>query len=329
MRKTKIIIGIHGLSNKPIQRLLQMWWRRAICEGLARINSEMRPLRFELVYWAHFLHEQPLRLKISDQRDPLYIEAPYVRARRVAAVKPPSKLRVKVLDAFEYFMDKFFLNETGIFDFDRVSDYIIRKKFIDLGRYQKNELIQIHHVNHEVRREIREALAQVLRKHRRKQIMLIAHSMGTVIAYDVLTQLVPDVKIHTFVTLGSPLGLPAVMKPIYAEQGRDFKVEKMLPAPENIQKAWFNFSDLRDSVALNYNLSDDFAKNSKGVGPLDFVVNNDYEINRKKNPHKSYGYLRAKEVAEVIHDFLSEKPKSPFQAFKDFLPSFFRTRRHQ
>ena len=61
---------------------------------------------------------------------------------------------------------------------------------------------------------------------------------------------------------------------------------------------------LEDKVALNYNLGDDYRANKKGVKPVDMQVVNDYEINGKRNPHKSYGYLRVPEMAETIHHFL-------------------------
>nr|NIR53121.1 hypothetical protein [candidate division KSB1 bacterium]NIR73245.1 hypothetical protein [candidate division KSB1 bacterium]NIS28359.1 hypothetical protein [candidate division KSB1 bacterium]NIT75003.1 hypothetical protein [candidate division KSB1 bacterium]NIU29092.1 hypothetical protein [candidate division KSB1 bacterium] len=147
------------------------------------------------------------------------------------------------------------------------------------------------------------------------------HSMGSIIAYDVLTDVASDVNIHTFMTLGSPLGSPAVMKKMlaeqYAEQTNDSESEKKLATPENIKKNWLNLSDLNDNVALNYDLADDFEPNSHGVGPKDVIVNNDYEYEGKKNPHKSYGYLRTPEVAEVIHEFLAEERPSLADILRD------------
>jgi hypothetical protein len=61
---------------------------------------------------------------------------------------------------------------------------------------------------------------------------------------------------------------------------------------------------------MNYNLGDDYDKNLNGVQAVDFVINNNYEINGERNPHKSYGYLRTPEFAEVLAEFLvREKPK--------------------
>jgi triacylglycerol esterase/lipase EstA (alpha/beta hydrolase family) len=60
-------------------------------------------------------------------------------------------------------------------------------------------------------------LAETLVKHRRKKILLIAHSMGSIIAWDVLTKMVPQIKIHTLVTIGSPLGNPVVRSRILSD----------------------------------------------------------------------------------------------------------------
>jgi hypothetical protein len=68
---------------------------------------------------------------------------------------------------------------------------------------------------------------------------------------------------------------------------------------------WYNFSDLHDKVAFNYNLADDYGANSKNILAVDSVVYNDYEIEGKRNPHKSYGYLRTPELAKVVIDFLA------------------------
>jgi hypothetical protein len=129
--------------------------------------------------------------------------------------------------------------------------------------------------------------------------------MGSIIAYDVLTQLVPDVKIDTFVTIGSPLGLPIIMNKISLEQHKNLSPGLKVTAPENISRYWYNLSDLRDKVAMNYNLGDDYKKNSKGIKPIDAVVYNNYENNGESNPHKSYGYLRTPEMAKIIDEFLN------------------------
>ena len=129
--------------------------------------------------------------------------------------------------------------------------------------------------------------------------------MGSIIAYDVLSQAQPDIKIDTLVTIGSPLGLPIIINKIKSEQHIKFSKLHKLCTPESVRSHWYNLSDLRDKVAINYNLKDDYSENSKGVRPVDKMVHNNYKIYGDENPHKSYGYLRAPEMAEIIDEFLT------------------------
>jgi len=56
----KVIIGIHGLGNKPPKYLLQRWWKDAMIEGLNSSDIQQSLPKFELVYWADILYEKPL-----------------------------------------------------------------------------------------------------------------------------------------------------------------------------------------------------------------------------------------------------------------------------
>ncbi len=153
---------------------------------------------------------------------------------------------------------------------------------------------------------IRNQLAAVLEKHRKKKILLIAHSMGSIIAFDVLTHTVPHVRIHTFATIGSPLGSPVVISKIVSEQLNKVKRISSVRTPDNITHAWYNLSDLNDKVALDYHLADDFETNSKNIKTIDKEVTNDYRYRQNINPHKSYGYLRTPEMAVIIHNFINQ-----------------------
>jgi len=268
----------------------------------------MLTFNFELVYWAHYYNSRPLSIRIKDKDHPLCIAEPYVPAKPEKANQPVSKLRKLGLDFAEKVLDILFLRNRLV-SLDIVGDWIIRKKFADLDFYYHESNVEESEIGLLAKTQVRNELASALQRHRKKDILLLAHSMGSIIAYDVLTQIVPDIKIHTFATMGSPLGLPAIMKKIFKEQGKDFRKEKKVATPENIRNAWLNFSDLHDNIAFNYNLADDYKPNSHGVGPRDFIVQNDYEYKGIKNPHKSYGYLRTREVAKAIYDFLSEKPR--------------------
>jgi hypothetical protein len=306
---SKIILGIHGLGNKPPKKLLTRWWHDALEEGLRAIGHPRRLVKFKLVYWADFLHPQPLDPKVKDKKNPLYIDTPYVPARTMGQ-KRQHTLRKKVLDYIERQLDKIILNEDLSINYSKVTDLIIHRYFRDLDIYYTKQCLDRNKSARPAKDVIREELTRMLRKYRRRDILLIGHSMGSIIAYDVLAQSVPDVRIHTLITMGSPLGFPPIMIKILAEQHGKPKKHITLRTPENIAKAWHNFSDLKDKVATPYNLSDDYEENSRHVRPIDAIVTNTYEYGGNPNPHCIYGYLRTPAMSHVIHDFLNAgRPK--------------------
>ena len=70
---------------------------------------------------------------------------------------------------------------------------------------------------------------------------------------------------------------------------------------------------------MDYSLNDDFAENSRGVRAIEKIVINNYEYGGSKNPHKSFGYLRTPEMAEIISDFLWGERYSPLFWVKKLL----------
>ena len=316
---SKIIIGIHGLGNKPPQKMLETWWKASMLEGLKEIGKLKRFFHFTLVYWAHYLHSTPLNPAIKDKKNPLYLDEFYIRAKRGVEVKKPSALRKRVLRYLNEQMDKILLNDDLTINYSLITDFIVHHFFSELELYYRTHYPGQAKQDCRPKDVICSHLADVLKKYRRKKILLIAHSMGSIIAYDVLTQFAPSIPIHTFVTIGSPLGLPIIQSKIAAEHTEGSPQKVRLKTPENIVSNWYNLSDLNDKIAMDYSLNDDFAENSRGVRAIDKIVINNYEYGGSKNPHKSFGYLRTPEMAEIISDFLWGERYSPFFWVKKLL----------
>ena len=303
-KRAKIIIGIHGLRNKPPRRILKRWWKKAIKEGLRTAGHRRTFFRFELVYWADILHHKPLRPREKNPDHPRYLESPYIPAKDHKTHKP-SRLRRRVLDLLEKQLDKLFLKEDLSFDLSGITDKIITRYFEDLDTYYNETPVVKRGKKASARELIMQRLSRTLTKHRRKHILLIAHSMGSIIAFDVMMPSERDYSIHTFITVGSPLGIPAVIKKSLSGQK---KPEQKARTPDCIVHEWLNYTDLKDRVAFNYNLKDDYGPNRHGIRPVDHAVYNNYENNGKRNPHKSYGYLRTPELSRKIYAFLKERP---------------------
>lgn len=307
----KVIIGIHGLGNKPSSALLQQWWEASILEGLTVIGKPVQEIPIKLVYWADVFYERPLDENTLDLESPLYLDERYSPAP-LNDRRERHPLRQKVLDILEKELDHIFLNEDLSINFSSIADSIIHRYFKELDEYYSKDIPVGGQKEKRARDIIRARLVKVLEEHREKDILLIGHSMGSIIAYDVIQNLVPDIAIHTFVTLGSPLGFPVIMGKIAADRDVSLPRLNKLKTPETVKKKWFNLADLEDRIALIYRLSDNFDANSHGVRVIDMVVHNNYRNNGDHNPHKSFGYLRTPEMAGIIYDFLVDHQRNWF-----------------
>ena len=306
-RERKIIIGIHGLSNKPPRKLLAKWWRKSIRNGLYKYHHYRTHFQFRMVYWADVIYEKPLDPTIKSPQHPRFLDEPYVPFQ--SAQKPSvGSLGKRLFDRFEHLIDNLFLSKNAWVNVNYLADQVIRRKYRDLDIYYREDLLQ-DSVNSEslAREVIRKRLKNLLLKHRGKKIMLIAHSMGSIIAYDVLYALKDEIEIDTLVTIGSPLGLPMVISKFFEEHNIDYDPGTKRTTPDNIKK-WYNFSDIDDGIAANDDLKNEFLPNKHGVRPIDQSIYNDYKNWSTENAHKSFGYLRTKEMANVVYDFLFKIP---------------------
>ncbi|MEE9431729.1 MAG: hypothetical protein V3V16_11850 [Melioribacteraceae bacterium] len=298
----KIIIGIHGLGNKPSKEILERWWIDAMCEGLKKIDKYEFVPKFELAYWADILNDKPLAEEITDKENLYFLDEKYVPEPEIIEPRDNST-RERILNFLEKQMDWIFLNDDLTSNFSAISDMVFKKYFKELDIYFTskrdipNEIVSI-------KNNIRNRLAEVIKKHEGKEILLLSHSMGTIIAFDVCSLMTTDINIDTFVTMGSPLGLPIVVSEIAEELKVNNPGLHKLSTPKNITRSWINYYDLEDSVAINYHLKDDYIENENKVKVQGINVVNNYEINDEKNPHKSYGYLRTPEFANLLSEFL-------------------------
>ena len=113
--------------------------------------------------------------------------------------------------------------------------------------------------------------------------MVIGHSLGSVVAYEVLAAQ-PEGSVRTFVTLGSPLGCPKLI------------FDRLCPPPEDGRggwpgavEHWFNLADGSDPVALVAELASCFGPRVK-----DELVHNGADV------HKIGPYLTAEETGRAI-----------------------------
>jgi subtilisin family serine protease len=122
-------------------------------------------------------------------------------------------------------------------------------------------------------------------------VIVVAHSQGAIIAYDVLHELGRTSPARGWITLGAPLGIAEVQD----------HIRRPLAVPPGIV-AWRNFADPADIVALDRTLGDEFRP--KGFVQDLRVDNSAWQLPHGYNPHAATGYLRAIEVRETLRAWM-------------------------
>ena len=130
-----------------------------------------------------------------------------------------------------------------------------------------------------IRAEARNAVLRIIRDDSR---ILVGHSLGSVVAWETLCSH-PELPIRTFITLGSPLGVPALLPRLDPSVSRT-----PAPWPAGIVR-WINIADGRDLVALEKRLAKVFGSNIE-----------DYLVENGATMHNISPYLTSREMGMSI-----------------------------
>ncbi len=172
-----------------------------------------------------------------------------------------------------------------------------------------------------IRERTRAILSTVLE--RENKILLVSHGTGSIITYDVLWQLSHDpeyrknpeeLKIDTWLTLGSPLGDSMVKRRLLGA-----KEKGPQRYPSNVI-TWQNVSAEDDYFAHDNTLADDYKPmlTQRQVSSIrDYRIYNMCIRYGQSNPHSSLGYLIHPRVAQIVCDWLSQTLDDPIH--KDIL----------
>jgi hypothetical protein len=165
----------------------------------------------------------------------------------------------------------------------------------DLRRYQLNDNDIAEHTRQMLKIPLRAAAESG------RPVLLLAHSMGSVIAWDSLWQMSrhdgDDVDVDLLLTMGSPLGQRFVQRRLqgYHEAGD-------VRCPKGINR-WINLAAVGDLTAVDPVLADDFA-HMVGCGLVssieDHEVHNYFRLDGVLNVHAEYGYLVNAVTADIV-----------------------------
>jgi hypothetical protein len=160
---TSVVIGIHGLANKPPSDEKKDWWKRAIIEGLKRNCAKTTDeLSFDFVYWADLRYQTPIGFNLNPE--PYYLNEgngpfPSYQAHKWVAVFNEI---TSIIGKEVNFLDL----HTGV---DKVGDFVLERDLQDLAAYYEDA---------NFRNTVRQRMFDKLKEHAGKRIMLIGHSIG-------------------------------------------------------------------------------------------------------------------------------------------------------
>jgi len=168
----------------------------------------------------------------------------------------------------------------------------------DLRRYQRNQNEIAEHTRQMLKMPLRSATESG------RPVLLIAHSMGSVIAWDSVWQMSHNerdhVHIDTLLTMGSPLGQRFVQRRL---QG--FRKEGDERYPLGIDR-WVNLAAVGDLTAVDPDLAGDFgAMVERGLVSTidDRELHNYFRLDGVLNVHAEYGYLANPVTAGIVADW--------------------------
>ncbi len=256
------VILVHGISNMPEKKALIQQYHRALAmdyrdnEGLDLTTR----VHLRSVHWADVLYEKPLSLEQLAESAELSLES----AGALATGGP------SLDDVDETFLAS--LGEELGFDPDELRDATrveppaefsaVTAEAIPLPWFLKKPLMRAavrdtHHYlfnvthsprpseSYQVRDEIRQRFVDELKAAEPKgPIVMVTHSMGTVIAYDCLKNVSDCPRVKHLMTVGSPLGMSEVQNKLAPGYSRN----DGFPA-ERVDLRWVNIYDPVDIVS--------------------------------------------------------------------------------
>lgn len=290
--KVGTVIYVHGIGNKPEASVLKCQWDRAL------FGAEMGD-RTRLAYWVdRERYPSPEeatcadgeRLRPPEPEWPGYGGASIKAAEEIDRPLSPAQQRqlkaiaVKMLRVSQQPASG--AKKAKILPFQPVRAVVTRL----ITRLFMHDVRDFFYES-----DKRERMEDTLRRRLSSgggPFIVVAHSQGSMIAYNVLRQLgAEDAEVGLLVTIGSPLGIEEVQDVIR-------KLSGPLKVPECVDK-WVNVAEPLDPVSADRTLEEEFGKNGRGVGVEDFEVRNpDWQT----NPHSSTGYLNTEPVRNAVRE---------------------------
>lgn len=290
------IIFVPGKNPKPPPKQHRELLWRALLEGVRRADPEcfkelsQHTQQFQLSAWTYLYYEQCKDVS----RDLPWIDA-------LINLHSASKEDIQEAHNWHRKLNGLFILLADLFPF--IIPLLPKQLSMTVS-----ETNRYFHNGNNIACQVREILKQQLRTalSNNEKILLIGHSLGSVIAYDTLWELSHLEHSHgnvdMFLTIGSPLGLTYTQNRLMGHQRKGKK-----KYPTNISH-WVNISSVGDLVSLDKAFSESF-KEMKTLSLIESIedhcegIYNFFRNEDGLNCHRSYGYLVNPAVGNVIADW--------------------------
>lgn len=292
MSDAPLILYIPGLKPKPQPDVHREQLRRCLLAGLRNADPsvadgiEARPRSFEIVSWTYEFYGAHRDIELDLNSIDALLGKERADNRDIAEASSWQRRLQRSI---------YRIGDRLPFLIPRLADENMELYLRDIRRYVRN----VNNGAALARRHLKLPLRAAAKAGR--PVLLIAHSMGSVIAWDALWELSRDANydghIDLFMTLGSPLGQRYIQRRLL---GASLEGAERYP---DVIRHWLNTAAVGELTALDRTLADDFAdmRRLNRVQSLeDIEVFNWFRINGVLNVHAEYGYLANSKVAAQI-----------------------------
>jgi len=287
-----LIIFIPGLLPKPEPEIHRAALLRCLLTGVRRIDEEVANAiesttgAFDIVSWTYDFYRAHRDISIDAAAIDAVIEQDGASDADIAEATSWRRKALRWVYTLGDMLPIFI---------PHIASERMEVHLRDLHRY----LGDVNGIASHTRRMLKVALRAATKG--RHPVLLVAHSMGSVIAYDSLWELSHSgrdrVPVDMLLTMGSPLGQRYMQKRIKGADKTGYG-----RYPNNIRH-WNNLAAVGDMTAFDPILADDFEE-MLGLGLLESLEDRSllthFRLDGELNVHAEYGYLVNEKTAHTI-----------------------------